>query len=117
MARVSIVIPEGIMVMRQLPGSRKYHGRKDCRWATSKCYLHCNGFKRGKPFYSCIYRNLLSAPRPELYKGDGQPAGMKDVMGWWIATYPEDIFTGKTPNVRLVCEIRDRMKRLMKCIK
>lgn len=32
-----------------------------------------------------------------LYKKDGSVAGLKDVMRWFIDTYPKDIFTSPHP--------------------
>ena len=39
--------------------------------------------------------------------------GLKDVCRWWIETYPEDIFIGKTSEVKLIVEIRERMEKIL----
>lgn len=30
----------------------------------------------------------------DLFLEDGTPAGMRDIMRWWMATYPPDVFVG-----------------------
>jgi len=47
----------------------------------------------------------------ELFKENGEKAGIYDVCQWWIQTYPEDVFIS-TP-VQVV-EIRDNMKDILK---
>lgn len=47
----------------------------------------------------------------ELFKENGEKAGIYDVCQWWIQTYPEDVFIS-TP-VQVV-KIRDNMKDILK---
>ena len=54
------------------------------------------------------------------YLGDIQRDAMRDhgiglieICEWWIETYPEDVFVGKTPEVKLIVEIRERMKKII----
>ncbi|KXB07158.1 hypothetical protein AKJ54_00710 [candidate division MSBL1 archaeon SCGC-AAA382K21] len=35
----------------------------------------------------------------ELYKKNGEKAGLFDVCKWFIETYPEDIYTGESGDV------------------
>jgi len=46
----------------------------------------------------------------ELYKKNGEPAGIRDVADWWINNYPSDIFI-KEP--KEVVKIRNAMLKLV----
>jgi len=49
----------------------------------------------------------------KLYLENDESAGLYDVAQWWLETYPEDIFIGKTKNVKLLCEVRERLKQIL----
>lgn len=37
--------------------------------------------------------------RGELYKENGEKAGIYDICQWWLDTYPEDVFVSDPPSV------------------
>ena len=61
----------------------------------------------GSGGYAPVY---TPGQKDELYKENGEKAGMYDLCEWWVQTYPDDIFINDPP---LVTEIRDRMKLLL----
>jgi hypothetical protein len=47
----------------------------------------------------------------DFFKENGHRVGFKDICKWWLYHYPEDIFVSAP---LLVCEVRDRMKLMLK---
>ena len=48
-----------------------------------------------------------------LYKENGKPAGLDDVIEWWCDAYPTPPFIGKTPEIKIIVNIREAMEELL----
>jgi len=48
--------------------------------------------------------------KDELYKENGEKAGIYDICQWWIDTYPEDVFISDPPSV---VAAREFMKEIL----
>jgi hypothetical protein len=53
---------------------------------------------------------MIMKNKTELYKQNGEMAGLYDICRWWIETYPEDIFVA---NPETIVIIRKQMQLIL----
>ena len=81
--------------------TKTYHGRK-CKWLFS--HRMCpQGF---------MPNPHLTEDQKEVMRTHG--IGLKEICEWWLQTYPSDIFIGKEQPTKLIVEIRERMREILK---
>ena len=57
--------------------------------------------------YAPVY---IPGQKDDLYKENGEKAGIYDICQWWIDTYPEDVFINDPP---AVVAAREFMKEIL----
>lgn len=61
----------------------------------------------GSGGYAPVY---TEGQKDDLYKENGEKAGIYDICQWWIDTYPEDVFVSDPPSV---VAAREFMKEIL----